>query len=314
MNDDIQLTPFKEFRRDITGPQRKELEKMLPEGMDVERFVRTALNAVQRNENLLYADRLSLWDACMRAAQDGLLPDGREAVFNIYDTKKKVWSEKIGRDVETYVPTVQYLPMVRGIIKAMYNTGCVAHIDAAAVYDLDHFKFRRGDAAGIEHEPYEGSEDPGPIKAAYVIIKFTNGEIHREVMYRRDIDKVRQASKNADRGPWVKWFDQMAIKSVIKRAAKLMPADSEALLRVIEHDNDAMGYRQGFDDIDDVPVRDDSPPPDTAPALTDERAAQQAAQVPQQAAARRPSRMASIMARHAPAQDDEPPWTDADVR
>jgi recombination protein RecT len=174
----------------------------------------------------------------MKAAQDGLMPDGREAVLNIYKTKVK------GPNGDEWVPMVQYLPMVRGILKTVRNSGQIAHVDAAAVYAKDEFKFQRGDDPKIIHEPYLGEEDPGPVVAAYMIVKLDNGEVHREVMPRRDIEKTRAASKAGDStaGPWAKWYDQMAIKAVIKRAAKLLPTSSEALDRVIQNDNDAMGF------------------------------------------------------------------------
>jgi recombination protein RecT len=233
-----QQSPLAALRATLEGPMKAEIAKALPPGIDPDRFVRTAVTAVQMNPDLLYADRRSLFGACMKAAQDGLLPDGREAVLNIYNTKQK----QDGRDV--WVPTVQYLPMVRGVLKTVRNSGQVASVDAAAVYAKDHFVFRRGDDPRIEHEPYMGEEDPGQVIAAYIIVKLDNGETHREVMPRRDIEKTRAASKSGDgaSSPWTKWYDQMAIKAVIKRAAKLLPTSSEALDRVIQHDNEESGF------------------------------------------------------------------------
>lgn len=230
--------PIQVLRATLEGPMKAEIAKALPPGIDPDRFVRTVVTAVQMNEALLYADRRSLFGACMKAAQDGLLPDGREAVLNIYNTKQKI----DGRD--EWVPTVQYLPMVRGILKTVRNSGQVNHVDAAAVYAKDQFAFKRGDDPRIEHEPYLGEDDPGLVVAAYIIVKLENGEVHREVMPRRDIEKTRAASKSGDgaNSPWTKWYDQMAIKAVIKRAAKLLPTSSEALDRVIANDNDAMGF------------------------------------------------------------------------
>ena len=313
------VSPLKQFRTALEGGMRAEIAKALPPGLDVDRFIRTVITAVQMKEDLLYADRRSLFFSCMRAAQDGLMPDGREAVLNIYSTKQKV--EHNGRWVEEWVPTVQYLPMVRGLIKIMRNSGEVASIDAAAVYANDFFTFKRGDDPRIEHEPYLGDDDPGPVIASYVIVKFTNGETHREVMPRRDIDKTRDASKSGTgaSSPWTKWYDQMSIKAVIKRAAKLLPNSSEALERVIQHDNEASGYvfEQRGGDAPAAALAENAPSPkqdgdgaaavqQQAPALQDERAAQDA---------RRPSRMAGIVNRakqQEPARaargDESPPW------
>ena len=74
------------------------------------------------------------------------------------------------------------------------------------------------------------------------MVKLKNGEIKREVMAWRDIEKVRGASKSAEdeKGPWVTWPDQMAIKSVIKRISKQVPKSPE-LERLIAMD-DALEY------------------------------------------------------------------------
>ena len=45
---------------------------VLPKHIPVERFGRVVLTAVQTNPELLNVERRSLWNACMRAAQDGL--------------------------------------------------------------------------------------------------------------------------------------------------------------------------------------------------------------------------------------------------
>lgn len=231
-----QQHPVTQLRTYLESTMKAEIAKALPKDIDPDRFIRTVVTAVQMNNELAYADRRSLLASCMKAAQDGLMPDGREAVLNIYNTKVKV----DGRD--TWVQSVQYLPMVRGLLKVARNSGEIAHIDAAAVYEKDDFVFERGDDAKIVHRPYLGADDPGTVIAAYMIAKLTNGETHREVMTKRDIEKVREASKASNGPGWSKWYDQFAIKSVIKRGTKLLPQSSDRLSRVIEHDNEAMGF------------------------------------------------------------------------
>jgi recombination protein RecT len=150
-----QQTPLAAFRNTLEGGMRAEIAKALPKDIEPDRFIRTVITAVQMNPDLLYADRRSLFASCMRAAQDGLMPDGREAVLNIYNTKTKV--KEGNREVERWVPTVQYLPMVRGLLKTIRNSGEIAHIDAAAVYQRDDFTFERGDDPKLVHKPYLGA-------------------------------------------------------------------------------------------------------------------------------------------------------------
>jgi recombination protein RecT len=229
-----ELTPYERFKI--------QFQKLAPEiaalvGKDkVDRFMRVALNAVQATPDVLNADRRSLFLACMEAAQDGLLPDGREAVFNIYRTKNKEASRRQGADV--YDLVVQYLPMVYGLVQLIYEAGAT-YVDAVAVYQQDDFTYLRGDDPKIIHEPTR-EDDPGPIIAAYVVVKMKTGETKREVMYRRDIEKVRSKSKAPDGLMWKDFYDQAAIKSVIHRVFKQLPK-SDRLERALAHDNAAAG-------------------------------------------------------------------------
>lgn len=232
-----QLSPVDNFKKHITGGQREQIAKQLPKGVDADRFVRTALTVVQMNPDLLLCTPTSLFGSIMLAAKDGLLPDGKEAVIQAYNVnvspkgKPPVWEKQ-----------AQYMPMVKGLMQIMYRSGDVAMVDGVAVYQKDEFNYERGDMPRIIHKPYMGVEDPGPVVAAYVVIKLTNGEVKREVMTRRDIENVRNASKAKDGPGWKNWYDQFAIKAVIKRAFKQLPTDSEDFDRVIQHDNDAMGF------------------------------------------------------------------------
>lgn len=232
-----QSDPVTHFREQLTKHE-SELLPVLGAPEAVKRFVRVVLNAVNANEDLLMADRRTLFSACNRAAADGLLPDGREAVLNIYNTKVK----KNGQ--ETWVKQVQYLPMVQGLIKLMYEAPSVVKVDAAAVYEKDEFKFSRGLNLKLEHEPYLGDDDPGKVKAAYCVVWLKDSpEPKVEVINRHDIEKMRAASKSSGGPAWTTWYDQMSIKSVIKRIAKQLPR-CDKLQQAIDHDNSETGFDQ----------------------------------------------------------------------
>lgn len=226
--------PFSVLKSQLEKGKHEFLSLLGNNPENVDKFIRVVLNSVMSTPDLLDADRRSLINAAMKAAQDGLMPDGREAVLNIYNTKTVV----NGKDVWT--KRAQYLPMVGGLVKKLYESKQITYLDAACVFANDKFTYRRGDDAKIEHEPTLSNE-PGEIVAAYVVVKLTNGETKREVMPRRDIDAVRNASNSKDSGPWKKWFDQQAIKSVIKRVYKQLPK-ADAFERIAESDNHASGY------------------------------------------------------------------------
>lgn len=229
--------PYAIFKSQLERVKGELLPLMGNSRQNVDAFVRVVLNAVNQNPDLLGADRRSLLTACTRAAQDGLVPDGREAVLNVRNTKVR----RGGR--EEWVKLVVYEPMVAGYIKNLYEHPDVALVDAAAVFANDHFKFVRGDDPRLEHEP-NLTDDPGELVAAYLVVRLKNGQIKREVMPKRDIEKARAASSANTEGassPWMKWPDQMAIKSVIKRGSKQLPK-SNKFDQMDAHDNEAMGY------------------------------------------------------------------------
>jgi recombination protein RecT len=231
------LSPAAAFKKVLTGSQRDQVAAQLPKGIDVDRFIRTAMTVVSMNPELLTCTMPSLMGSIMLAAKDGLLPDGKEAVIQTYNCKIVVKGQP-----DRWEKQAQYMPMVRGLINILYRTGDVAMIDGVAVRAKDVFEYERGDQPRIVHKPYMGADDAGPIIAAYCIIKLNNGEVKREVMNARDLASVRAASKSSNGPGWTKWEDQFCIKAVIKRAYKQMPTDSEDLARAIHHDNQAMHF------------------------------------------------------------------------
>lgn len=180
------------------------------------KFKNAVLTAVNLNPDLLDADRQSFYTASMRAAQDGLLPDGREGAMVVFNTKVKRGGE------DRWVKMVQWLPMVYGVLKKLRSSGELASIVAHEVYEKDTFDYVLGDDERIEHKPLM-SGDRGQVIAAYMIAKLKDGSIQREVMLRADIDRARAFSRSKDGPAWTNWFGEMARKSVIHRGSKYLP-------------------------------------------------------------------------------------------
>ena len=198
------------------GGKINQFSAALPKHIPQERFARVVMTAVQRNPDLLKADRQSLWNSAMQAASDGLLPDGREGALVVYNTK----------DRDQWIKKVQWLPMVAGLRKKVRNSGEIVDWTAHVVHAKDEFAFELGDDPFIKHKPFMGG-DRGPVIAAYSVATLKGGEKSREVMTRAELDKVRNASKSKDKGPWVDWFEEMCRKSVAKRHSKVLPMNSD---------------------------------------------------------------------------------------
>jgi recombination protein RecT len=198
----------------------------LPAHIPVERFKRVLLTAIQNNPALATADRQTLFNSAMRAAQDGLLPDGREGAMVIYKNKVKQGTR------EFWIEAVQWMPMIAGIRKKVRNSGEIATWDAYVVYEKDAFEYELGDEPFIKHKPHMGP-DAGKVVAAYSVALLKSGEKSREVMTVSQIERIRAISKAKDSGPWKDHYSEMCRKTVARRHSKVLPmsTDLDDLLR-----------------------------------------------------------------------------------
>lgn len=224
------LTPIQAMRGTLEK-MKADFQSALPPQIPVDKFIRTTLTAIQMQPDLLDTDRRSLLGSCMKAAQDGLIPDGREAALVIFRTKEG--------------PKTQYMPMVGGILKKIRNSGELASISANVVYDKDQFEYELGDYEAIKHKPFLGAER-GKAIAVYAIARTKDGAIYREVMSVTEVEKVRQASRAKDSGPWVQWWDEMARKTVIRRIAKRLPSSAD-VDAVFDSDNETFVQQDTVD-------------------------------------------------------------------
>jgi phage RecT family recombinase len=201
--------------------REEQFRAVLPAHIRPDKFRNVILTAVNENPDLWKADRRSFFTSCVKCAQDGLLPDGREAALVIFNTKTKGAGGQ-----EVWVAKVQYMPMVYGIRKRMRNTGEVLSADAHVVYQKDQFDYELGDNPHIFHKP-AGLGDGGAPIGAYAIIKLTNGEILRDVMSVAAIERSRAISRAKDGPMWSKFWEEGAKKTVLRRCSKAAPTSAE---------------------------------------------------------------------------------------
>ncbi|QAZ45908.1 hypothetical protein C1M53_26345 [Mesorhizobium sp. Pch-S] len=214
----------------------------LPEHIKPERFQRIVLTAVLSDPALLKADRKSLLESAMRAAQDGLMPDKREGAFVVFNTK--IGKDDRGKDV--YGNAVQWMPMIGGIIKKMHQSGEIAMVTAKVVYGGDIFRAWVDDDG--EHVNYEQAEHPDfeTIRQVFALAKTKDGAVYVETLTPRDIEKIRSVSRSKDKGPWATWWEEMAKKSAIRRLAKRLPLSAD-MHDLIQRDNDLYDLSQAPD-------------------------------------------------------------------
>jgi len=208
--------------RDQLSKMGEQFQAGLPAHIPLERFERVVMTAVQNNMDLIIkCSRASLFNACVKAAQDGLLPDGREGAIVPYGSE------------------AQWLPMIFGIRKKVRNSGEIIDWDVHLVYENDQFEHELGDGAFIRHKRAMGPR--GELVGGYSICHLKDGGVSREIMSIAEIEAVRKQSSRAksDKSPWniPAFFGEMCRKTIARRHSKNLPMSSD-LDDLIRRDDD----------------------------------------------------------------------------
>ncbi len=213
------VAKMREELHDMSG----QFEAALPAHIPVERFMRIVMTSAQQNPELLECDRRSFWNAAMKAAQDGLLPDGREGAMVV----------RVDRKNRT--KAVSWQPMVAGIRKKARNSGEISDWNAYVVRANDFFQFQLGDNPQINHS-FDITKERGAIVAAYSVARLKDGTMSREVMPISEIHRIRDQYSESWKAykagyikttPWLTAEDEMCRKTVARRHSKVLPMSTD---------------------------------------------------------------------------------------
>ena len=231
-----ELVPMK-TRMDTT---RAMLERMkgdlvaaLPKELGADAFLQVVLTSVARVPKLLDCTPASFLGAVRQCAQLGLVPDGvlGECALVPYGT------------------VCTLIPMYKGLLRLCYQSGVVEMVEVRVVYEGDVFHYEYGLKPLLVHKPC-GYGERGKPTAYYCVSWLKESERPLfEVMLYEDVEAIRkQYSRASTDGPWVTAFDQMAMKTVLRKAMKLLPKSRENLTRAIALDERAeVGVPQEID-------------------------------------------------------------------
>lgn len=165
-----------------------------------------AVQNIKRNEELLSCDPITLLEAVRTLAQMGCMPDG------IHGYLVPFWDSKSGKRNCTPIPSA------RGLVRMAQDNG-VRSIQFDIVYKNDVFTW------SIDNGELKMSHTPelwtkSEIVGAYCTWKDTDETRHGVFMTKAEIDKIRNISKNKNGLTWSQFYDQMALKTVVRRASK----------------------------------------------------------------------------------------------
>ena len=224
-------------QKQITSPVAARIGEMQNEGLMIAQnySVSNALSSAYyalKNSNsgnlLQQCTQDSVYNALLEMVTQGLSP-----------AKKQCYFIKYGSDVQL---RMSYF----GTIKVTKDLQEVKDVTANVVYEGDTLEVsvENGRKKLVKHETDWQNAD-NPIIAAYCIITRTDGEEFFEVMTKKQIDK--SWSKAKTKNVQIDFPDQMAMRTVINRAAKMFintSNDSDLFAGAInntiadEYDND----------------------------------------------------------------------------
>jgi recombination protein RecT len=191
--------------RDRLMSRQGELRAALTD-VSVEAFIRSVMTSVSLNPDILACSWQSIWNACLKACRDGLLPDGVDGAL------------------VPYKGNVTWIPMYAGLLRRFRRSGNFKWITAGVVRQGEVFEhWIDQDGEHFKHVP--GDRADAPIIKAYALATTKDGGVFVAVMSAEEIEKIRTMSKaTREDSPWRQWYSEMAKKTLLRRLSKTLPS------------------------------------------------------------------------------------------
>lgn len=124
-----------------------------------------------------------------------------------------------------------------GLLHLAQVSGAIQWGQCKLVYASDTYESNGLDSAPTHK--YNAFGERGAVVGGYCTVKTAQGDYLTEEMSLAEIKQV-EASSKAKNGPWQKWWDEMARKTIVKRASKYWPR-VERLDMAVHHLNTDSG-------------------------------------------------------------------------
>lgn len=230
----------------LSDPRIKaQIALAMPKHMTADRLARIALTEVRKTPALGKCDPASFLGALMQCAALGLEPGGSLGHAYLLPFNKRA---KVDGSWKTVGTEAQFILGYRGMIDLARRSGQIVSLEARAVYAVDKFRVELGLHQVLEHVPAWDVADRGELKFVYAVARLVGGGVQFEVMSRVDVERVKAQSKAAGDGPWVSHFEQMALKTVIRRLFKYLPVSIEVQRATVLDEQAEAGLPQDLGD------------------------------------------------------------------
>lgn len=232
--------------QDLIKHAMPEMIKLMPKHLNTERFYQLAIATINREPKLAKCDPLSFLSCLMKCATLGLEPSAVDGLGNVF--------------ILPYGTEATFILGYKGMLKLARNAG-VQEIAAHIVCENDHFEIEFGTNPRIIHRP-DVFNNRGSMKGVYLVAKWDDGKSqHTEFMSKAEIDehmKLSPSVKSGKKSPWTTDYEEMARKTVIRRAFKMLPVSADALKAVDQDEQSGTSLRNDFIIEDMKDRRDDS--------------------------------------------------------
>ena len=201
---------------DLIKIMEPEIKKALPSVLTPERFTRMVLSALSTNPKLGACTPKSFLGAMMTAAQLGVEPNTPLGQAYLIPYRNHGTDE------------VQFQLGYKGMLDLAYRSGDVSTVQAHTVCENDRFEYALGLDPKLEHVPARTNRG-NPIYY-YAVIRMKDGGFCFSVMSKEEVEahaKKYSQAYSSSYSPWKTNFDEMAKKTVLKKALKYAPMKTD---------------------------------------------------------------------------------------
>jgi len=218
--------------KDVIKKSEGNFKKLLDAtGTDVNRFMNNAIIASSENPDIASGNvsTKSVINVCSRAANDGVVLDGKEAAI------------VIGWSSQSKSKEAQYRLMAGGVMKMINRSPNIKRVIVQLVHENDECVIDLvADGVPVQHSINLKAER-GEIIGAYAVAELADGNYTSpEYMTTEQINTIRDEYTSGKSPMWIKSWGEAARKTVLHRAKKRWPiaSDVENALRDDEKGDD----------------------------------------------------------------------------
>lgn len=247
--------------KDYIKDMEPAIKAALPSVITPERFTRITLSALSTSPALMECTPKSFLAAMMTAAQLGVEPN---------TTLGQAWLIPYKNHG---IMECQFQLGYKGLIDLAYRSGDVSVIQAHTVYENDTFEYELGLEPKLRHVP--AVTDRGEPTYFYAMFKLKDGGYGFEVMSVEDVrnhaKRYSQAYTKGRTSPWQTNFEEMAKKTVLKKALKYAPLRSDFVRAVVQDETIKHDIAEDMSEVPTIEVEEYSVADSEGEARFDER-------------------------------------------